>query len=47
MVQYFWSSIVGENGIMFASQMKAEGLPRFEDVLEEFKERFNDDWINS
>ena len=47
MVQYFWSSIVGENSKMFASQMKAEGLPRFEDVLEEFKERFNDEWINS
>ncbi len=45
MVQYFWSSITGENGIMFSEKIKADGLPRFEDIIDEFKERFDDDWI--
>ena len=45
MVQYFWSSIAGENGIMFSEKIKADGLPRFADIIDEFKERFDDDWI--
>lgn len=47
MVQYFWSALATENAIAFSNQMKAEGLTRFEDVMEEFRDRFNDNWIKS
>ena len=45
MVQYFWSALATDNAISFSKKMKAEGLPRFEDVLEEFRDRFNDAWL--
>ena len=48
MVQYFWSAIIGtEHSIGFAHQMRQEGFTRFEEVLEEFRERFNDAWLRS
>lgn len=46
MVQYFWSALSTDNAIAFSKKMKAEGLPRFEDVLEEFRDSFNDSWLN-
>jgi len=45
MVHYFWSALATENAITFSKYMKAEGLTRFEDVMEEFRDRFNDKWI--
>lgn len=45
MVHYFWSALATDNAISFSKKMKAEGLPRFEDVLEEFRDRFNSAWI--
>lgn len=45
MRQYFWSALVTENAQRFAEELKAEGLPRFEDVQEEFKQRFDDSWL--
>jgi hypothetical protein len=48
MVQYFWSAVIGtEKSISFAQRMKQEGFARFEEVLEEFRVKFNDKWINS
>ena len=50
MVQYYWSAIIGtERSIQFAEDMRREGFTRFEDteVLDEFRRRFNDDWIRS
>ncbi len=48
MVQYFWSAIVGtERSVGFAKRMKEEGFTRFEEVLEEFRVRFNDKWLRS
>jgi hypothetical protein len=47
MVQYFWSALATENAIEFSKHMKAEGLTRFEDVMEEFRDKFNDAWIRS
>lgn len=48
MVQYFWSAVIGtERSIGFANRMKVEGFTRFEEVLEEFRVRFNDDWLRS
>lgn len=45
MVQYFWSALATDSAISFSKKMKAEGLPRFEDVLEKFRDRFNDAWL--
>lgn len=45
MVQYFWSALAADNAITFSKKIKAEGLPRFEDVFEEFRDRFNDKWL--
>lgn len=43
MVQYFWSAVIGtERSIGFAHRMREEGFARFEEVLEEFRIRFND-----
>ena len=48
MIQYFWSAIVGtERSISFSKLMKEEGFDRFEEVLEEFRDRFNDEWLNT
>lgn len=48
MVQYFWSAIIGtERSIGFAHRMKKEGFVRFEEILEEFRERFNNAWLTS
>lgn len=45
MVQYFWSTLATDNSIEFSKKIKSEGFPRFEDVLEEFRDKFNDEWI--
>lgn len=45
MVQYFWSALATENAITFSKRMKAEGVTHFEDVMEEFRDKFNDSWI--
>ncbi len=46
MVKYFWSAIVGtEHSVTFADLMKEQGFDRFEEVLEDFRKRFNDDWL--
>jgi hypothetical protein len=46
MVQYYWSAIVGtERSIGFAALMREEGFSRFEEALEEFRIRFNDDFL--
>lgn len=50
MVQYYWSAIQGtDRSIRFAENMKSEGFVRFEDkeILEEFRTKFGDDWLNS
>jgi hypothetical protein len=46
MVQYFWSAIIGtERSVGFAAKMKAEGFTRFEEVLEDFRVRFDDRFL--
>jgi predicted glycosyl hydrolase (DUF1957 family) len=48
MVQYFWSAVIGtERSTSFARRMKDEGFDRFEEVLEDFRERFNSRWLES
>lgn len=45
MIQYYWSALSTSNAIEFANYLKQENLPRFEDVLEEFRDRFNEEWL--
>jgi hypothetical protein len=46
MVRYFWSAIIGtERSVGFAAKMKAEGFSRFEEVLEDFRVRFDDKFL--
>lgn len=48
MIQYYWSAITGtERSINFANNMKNSGFTRFEEVLEEFRKKFNDDFLKS
>ena len=45
MIQYFWSALATDNAIQFSKKIKQENLPRFEDVFEEFRDKFNDKWL--
>jgi len=48
MVRYYWAAINGTEGSTeFARQMRAEGFTRFEEVIDEFRDRFNDRWLRS
>jgi len=48
MVQYYWSAIVGtEHSKGFAAQMKREGFGRFEEALEEFRDRFDQKFLTA
>lgn len=48
MLHYYWAAVTGtERSTNFAKLMKEEGFTRFEDVLEEFREKFNNDWLRS
>ncbi len=45
-VQYYWSAIIGtERSTEFARQMRTEGFTRFEEVVDEFRDRFGEDWL--
>lgn len=47
-VQYYWSAIIGtERSTSFARKMKQEGFTRFEEIIEDFRERFNNRWLDS
>ncbi len=46
MLSYYWSAIIGtEKSTKFAKLMKKEGFVRFEELIEEFRDRFNDKWL--
>lgn len=45
MIDYYWKTLRTKNSIEFSKNLKEEKLPRFEDVLEEFREKFNDEWL--
>ncbi|MBA4090630.1 MAG: hypothetical protein C0494_08575 [Sphingobium sp.] len=46
MVHYFWSAVIGtELSIGFSAKMRAEGFVRFEEVIEDFRVRFNDRFL--
>lgn len=46
MMNYYWSAIIGtEHSKSFSALMKKEGFGRFEEYLEEFRDRFTDEWL--
>ncbi len=46
MLRFFWASISGTSrSRSFAAQMKKEGFNRFEEVMIEFRDKFNEEWI--
>ena len=46
MRSYFWTAITGtERSIGFAKLMREEKFDRFEEALEEFRERFTDKYL--
>jgi len=46
MIKYYWSAISGtDRSIGFAALMRQEGFSRFEEALEGFRVRFNDDFL--
>jgi hypothetical protein len=46
MISYYWSAIIGTpRSIGFAARMRREGFARFEEALEEFRVRFDNDFI--
>ncbi|HEY2247181.1 MAG TPA: hypothetical protein VGH70_07050 [Bradyrhizobium sp.] len=46
MVNYFWKAIRGtERSVGFAKKMEREGFDRFEEALEEFRDRFDDRFL--
>lgn len=48
MIQYYWSAIIGtERSIGFAARMRQEGFTRFEEALEEFRVRFDDNFLRT
>lgn len=48
MLGYFWSAIHGtDKSISFSKIMKKYGIVRFEDILEEVREKFNDDFFKN
>ncbi len=48
MLKYYWSSVVGtEHSPGFSARMHDEGFTRFEDVVDEFRARFTDEWLNT
>jgi len=48
MRQYYWSAIMGtDRSSKFAKLMKEEGFTRFEEVIDEFRDRFSDKWLKS
>ncbi|WP_111309599.1 hypothetical protein [Confluentibacter sediminis] len=48
MLSYYWSAIIGtEKSTKFARLMKKEGFVRFEELIDDFREKFNDKWLKS
>ena len=47
-VSYYWSAIIGtERSTEFARNMRSEGFTRFEEVIDQFRDRFGDKWLRS
>ena len=48
MISYYWSAIVGtERSIGFAKMLMDANFIRFEEIIDEFRKRFSDEWIRN
>ena len=48
MLKYYWGSVAGtEHSAGFSAKMRDEGFTRFEDVIDEFRSRFTDEWLSN
>jgi len=48
MMKYYWSAIVGtERSVDFAAKLREAHFIRFEEVIDDFRIRFTDDWLRS
>ncbi len=48
MVNYYRSAMIGtDRSSEFARLMRNEGFTRFEQVIDEFRDRFNDEWLSA
>lgn len=46
MMSYYWAAMHGtDRSIPFAELMRNEGFTRFEEIIDEFRVRFSDNWI--
>lgn len=46
MIQYYWSAIIGTDpSIHFSALMRNEGFGRFEEAIDEFRIRFNEQFL--
>lgn len=47
MVHYYWSATIGtDRSIGFAAMMRDEGFDRFEEAQEDFRVRFDDEFLS-
>lgn len=45
-VQYYWSAVIGtERSTEFARLMRTEGFTRFEEIIDDFRDRFGNTWL--
>lgn len=48
MRQYYWSAVGGtERSAEFARHMREERFTRFEECADEFRDRFDDNWLRA
>ena len=46
MISYYWSAIVEtKKCIGFAKKLKEENFIRFEEVIDDFRDKFSDEWL--
>jgi hypothetical protein len=48
MMHYYWSAIIGtERSTPFAKRLKAEGFTKFEEIIDDFRDKCNTIWAKS
>jgi hypothetical protein len=48
MIQYYWSAIIGtEKSKGFSAQMRKERFSRFEEAIDEFRDRFDEKFLKA
>jgi hypothetical protein len=46
MIEFYFSAIVGtDRSVAFAAQLREAGFIRFEEVIDDFRKRFNEAWL--